>query len=636
VSDGFATGLARATRAATRRFRGATVTIRGKILLAFGVMATITGLLGLYAVNSVGHSGQLVVETYDRPLMSISYARLALSNFTEMELDWSRWQSTADADRRLNLQARVDRLYRALNEDLAVAEKRTTSARAADAARQTVAAVTAWDDLRRQALAGTDTLLDRAQLEQHASVVVNAFDRLVELTAEDGFHGREQALASITAYHQVSIAATIVALVLAGGVAVMLSRRMVEPIAAAARAASRIAEGELDVEIVSAGNDELGRLLKSMAVMRDNIRAMMEREIAARRSAQARLITAIESSDEGVVLVDGAGRIVISNSQIAAFFPGLAGAFAAGSPLPPALEAALSAPTGEVRLADGRWLRLSRSKAEDGGIVLIASDITALKERETALQGAKEQAEAANRAKTEFLANMSHELRTPLNAVIGFSEIIAGEMFGPVGQPKYREFAADILRSGHHLLAVISDILDIAKLQSGRTELKLEPTRVADIVEESLRLVRQQAAEAEVELTQNLGGSVPLVAADHARLRQVLLNLLSNAIKFTPKGGKVKVSVRRSAKGVAIEVSDTGIGMDAKDIPRALEPFGQVDDSSLARKYGGTGLGLPLSVLFAEQHGGKLTVESAPGKGTTVTVDLPAITEGPRPLAVAS
>ncbi|HXP29751.1 MAG TPA: ATP-binding protein [Stellaceae bacterium] len=635
MSDGYATNLARATGAAARRFRGATVTIRGKILLAFGVMATITGLLGLYAVNSVGHSGQLVVDTYDKPLMSISYARLALSNFTEMELDWSRWQSAVDSDRRSSVEARVDRLYQALNEDLAVAEKRSTSARAAAAARETVAAVAAWDGLRRQALAGTDTLLDRAELEKHANIVVSAFDRLVELTAEDGFRGREQALASITAYHQFSIAATILALVLAAGVAMMLSRRMVEPIAAAARAASRIAEGELDVEIVSAGNDELGRLLKSMAVMRDNIRAMMEREIAARRSAQARLITAIESSDEGVVLVDGAGRIVISNSQIAAFFRELSGAFAAGSPLPPSLEAALSTPTGEVRLADGRWLRLSRSKTEDGGVVLIASDITALKDRETALQGAKEQAEAANRAKTEFLANMSHELRTPLNAVIGFSEIIAGEMFGPVSQPKYRDFAADILRSGHHLLAVISDILDIAKLQSGRTELKLQPTRIADIVEESLRLVNQQAVEGEVELSQYLDVSIPLVAADHTRLRQVLLNLLSNAIKFTPKGGKVKVSVRRSAHGVAIAVSDTGIGMEAKDIPRALEPFGQVD-SSLSRKYGGTGLGLPLSKLFAEQHGGKLTVESTLGKGTTVTVDLPAILEGPRPLAVAS
>src|SRR5215471_10761757 len=147
-----------------------------------------------------------------------------------------------------------------------------------------------------------------------------------------------------------------------------------------------------------------------------------------------------------------------------------------------------------MRLEDGRWLHLGRSVTEDGGFVLIASDITALKEREAALQTAMQRSETANRAKTEFLANMSHELRTPLNAVIGFSEVIAGEMFGPVGTPRYKSFAADILSSGRHLLEVINDILDIAKLQSGKAELVLRPVYVDEIVEESLRIMREQAA----------------------------------------------------------------------------------------------------------------------------------------------
>ena len=634
MTDVFASGLARLSGTPAALRHGRSVTIRGKILLAFCVLATITGLLGLYAVKSVGESGRLVVETYDKPLMSISYARLALSNFTTMELDWVRWQSTEDRNRQAMLEAHIDNLSRALDEDLSVAEKRSTSERAAMAARNTAQAVREWDQLRRVFLAGTALPPDHTALEERASVVVDDFDRLVELTAEDGFRGREQALDSITAYHQLSIVATILALLLGAVVAFTLSRRMVEPIAAAARAAQRIAEGELDVEIISAGNDELGLLLQSMAVMRDNIRSMMEREIAARRSAQARLINAIESSSEGVILADGDGRVLISNSQIAAFFPDLAESLAVGIPLPAPLAEAIAAPTGETRLWDGRWLRFSRSGTADDGFVVIVSDITALKDREIALRAAKEQAEAASRAKTEFLANMSHELRTPLNAVIGFSEIIAGEMFGPVGQDKYRDFAADILRSGHHLLEVINDILDIAKLQSGTIELHMQPTHVPEIIQDSLRIVAKQAENAEVAISSTADEGVPLVAADHTRLRQLLLNLLSNAIKFTPKGGKITVAVRRGDDAVRILVSDTGIGMDAKDIPKALEPFGQID-SSLARIYGGTGLGLPLSKLFAEQHGGRLDVESARGRGTTVMVTLPVLRNEPKPLAAA-
>jgi two-component system cell cycle sensor histidine kinase PleC len=398
---------------------------------------------------------------------------------------------------------------------------------------------------------------------------------------------------------------------------------MVQPIAAASSAASRIAEGELDVEIVQVGGDELGELLGSMARMRDKIRGMMDHEIAARRSAQTRLVNALECSAEGVILVDSDGSILLANSQVAAFFPELVGNLAAGCHLPGALEQALSQPTAEVQLADGRWLRLGRSSTSDGGFVVIGTDITLLKEREAALQTAKDQAEAANRAKSEFLANMSHELRTPLNAVIGFSEIIAAEMFGPVGQPRYKDFAGDIVRSGRHLLEVISDILDVAKLQSGKTELHLKRLELREVIDEATRIVQEQADSSGITLKVSVDADLPAVDGDATRLRQVLLNLLSNAIKFTPAGGDIVVAAQRAGDLVSFSVRDSGIGMAAKDIPKAFEPFGQVD-SSIARKYGGTGLGLPLSKMFAELHGGVLGIESILGKGTTVTVSLPA------------
>ncbi len=604
-----------------RWLRGVAITIRGKILLAFCLLAAITAFLGFYAVNSVGESGRLVVETYDKPLMSISYARLALSNFMAMNLALAEPQESFGVERKS-----VDELAAEIGEDLAVAEERSTSQHAADVAHLTALAVADWRNLLA-------THADRAVVDLLTRHILEQFDNLVELTAEDGFKRREQALASIRLYHSLTIAATLAALLLGAGVAAMLVNRMIHPIAAASRAAQRIAAGELDVVIAAAGNDELGQLLQSMAVMRDNIRTMMEREIAARRSAQSRLVNAIESSDEGVVLVDADGRILISNSQVARFFPDAEGGFAPDSLLPARLNQALVEPKGELRLDDGRWLHLSRSVTNEGGFVVIVSDITELKERESALQQAKDQAEAASRAKTEFLANMSHELRTPLNAVIGLSEIIAGELMGPVGQTKYKEFATDIVSSGRHLLDIINDILDSVKLQAGKMTLHLQPTAIGAIVEAAIRIVREQAESAGVKLVCNIEPGIAFVNGDSIRLRQVVLNLVSNAIKFTANGGMIVVTAQQLGKDIRVAVSDTGIGIAAEDIPKALEPFSQVDNS-LSRKYGGTGLGLPLSKLYVEGHGGTLSIESIRGKGTTVSFTLPAATSVSQPKEV--
>jgi signal transduction histidine kinase len=626
--------IRRTTVSAGRRLHAVATTIRGKILLAFCAIAAITGFLGLSAVNSVIESGRLVVATYDKPLMAISYARLALSDFRAEQLALEMRLATTDPAKGNALEAQMAQLAHAIDEDLLVAEERSTSDAAAAAARDSGRAVALWTKLRQRLLAEPAQRPTHAALEDCASRVVDALDNLVELTAEDGFRRREQALASIATYRALSMGCTIAALVLGAIIASLLARRMVKPIAAASSAARRIAEGELDVEILPAGGDELGKLLEAMARMRDKIRGMMEREIAARRSAQTRLVNALECSAEGVILVDADGSIVIANSQVAAFFPELAGNLVAGCHLSGTLDLALSQPTAELQLADGRWLRLGSSSTSDGGYVIIGTDITLLKEREAAMCAAKDQAEAANRAKSDFLATMSHELRTPLNAVIGFSEIIAAEMFGPIGEQRYKDFAADIVRSGRHLLEVISDILDVAKLQSGKTELHLQRLDLRDVIAEAMRIVKEQADSSDIALTSSVDPDLPEIDGDATRLRQVLLNLLSNAIKFTPAGGRIIVSAQGTGDCVSLTVRDSGIGIAANDIPKAFEPFGQID-SSIARKYGGTGLGLPLSKMFAELHGGGLTIESVPGEGTIVTVCLPAPPPEPQALREA-
>ena len=247
-----------------------------------------------------------------------------------------------------------------------------------------------------------------------------------------------------------------------------------------------------------------------------------------------------------------------------------------------------------------------------------------LRERERLqeeLAAAREAAEASSRAKSEFLANMSHELRTPLNAIIGFSEIIKVGMHGPLNA-RYRDYAGDIFESGIHLLGLINDILDLSKLEARQFELCEEGMDVGETIESAMRLVEEQARKGKIELSEDVPEALPLIRADNRRIRQIVINLLSNAVKFTPEGGRVRISAVRKDGGLAITVSDTGIGMAEDQIAKALEPFGQIN-SMLSRRFEGTGLGLPLAKKLIELHGGTLSIESTVGAGTAVTVELP-------------
>jgi signal transduction histidine kinase len=245
-----------------------------------------------------------------------------------------------------------------------------------------------------------------------------------------------------------------------------------------------------------------------------------------------------------------------------------------------------------------------------------------LRQNEIRLTTAKEAAEAANRAKSEFLANIGHELRTPLNAIIGFASVMQQGIRGPI-DPGYVEDAAIIANSGTHLLSMINDILDIARAEAQSLELAEDVVDLAETVRSSAGAVAEMARNGDIMCSLAVEDGLPAFWGDGKKLRQVLANLLSNAIKFTPPRGNVKIDAARdSAGGVAIRVADTGIGIAPDQMAVALAPFGQVD-ASLARKYEGVGLGLPLAKRLVEMHDGTLEIESELGSGTTVTVRLP-------------
>ena len=257
------------------------------------------------------------------------------------------------------------------------------------------------------------------------------------------------------------------------------------------------------------------------------------------------------------------------------------------------------------------------------GLALLPLTNAEMTARTRALERARRELERASQSKSQFLANMSHELRTPLNAIIGFSELMIGGVFGPVGDQRYAEYANDIHASGHHLLAVINDVLDMARFEAGRLELSEEWIDLHHVATDSTRLVQPRADRAGVEVTAEVDEGDVVLLADATKLRQVLVNLLSNAIKFTPPEGRVSLHTSVDDAGLAIEIADTGIGIPANKLDEVLQPFRQVD-GGLDRKHEGAGLGLPLSKGLVELHGGTLAIESAEGQGTTVRVRLPA------------
>jgi cell cycle sensor histidine kinase DivJ len=289
------------------------------------------------------------------------------------------------------------------------------------------------------------------------------------------------------------------------------------------------------------------------------------------------------------------------------------------------------AATAEVRLkrADGSyvWTEMRcRPAAPAGGraadIVAVTRDVSERKAHERALIDARDLAEQASRAKSHFLANMSHELRTPLNAIIGFSEVMTHEMFGPVGAPRYLEYARLIHESGGHLLELINGILDMSKIEAGKFELAEEIFDLEETAGQALRFVKLQADRKGVALNISLADGATTIFADRRAVKQVLVNLLTNGVKFTPRGGKVEVASERSVAGIEIAVTDTGIGIAPADLERLGRPFEQVDGAHV-RAQEGTGLGLALVKALAQMHGGEAVIESALGVGTTVRFRLP-------------
>ncbi|MGZ5960432.1 MAG: ATP-binding protein [Rhizomicrobium sp.] len=603
--------------------------IGAKLLAAFLAMGAIIALQGIYGYSVLARAGAMVIDTFDRPMMAINYGRAANFDFAQIERQLLL-RDAATQTQRTAIDAEIDDLTSTFAADLGVAEERSTEPDERGEIESIKSLVARWTSARHAGKAG--------EMDRLARKIDEAFDLLIEFNTDHSFIVRRQTVDAIAQFRYVLAGGLAGSLLLALFITIFLTRQIARPLSQAAAVADCIAAGQFETPIPKGGPDETGILLRSMTVMQDNIRDMVEREKARAVSAEGRLADALETSDEGVMLVGSDDRLVIVNTRLRAFFPTSVGGLVPGARFAElskqlaalfadqhadARLADLNFTAGEYLLPDGRWIRISISPTSDHGKIVFVSDFTQIKQREESYKQAKHEAEAASAAKSRFLANMSHELRTPLNAIIGFSEIISAQLFGALGSPRYVEYAGDILNSGRHLLDVINSVLDLSKSEAGKLSLHAEDVDLRDVLKDCVKMVTEQCAAAGLTLNvSDLGGPLPL-QGEKAKLRQIFLNLLSNAIKFTERGGSISLRAALGTDEIAVSVSDTGIGMSAQDVQVALTAFGQVDNR-LERKYEGTGLGLPLAKSFVEVHGGALQIDSTLGRGTTVTVRLKA------------
>jgi two-component system cell cycle sensor histidine kinase PleC len=416
------------------------------------------------------------------------------------------------------------------------------------------------------------------------------------------------------------------------------------------------------------GENDGGLHLIGIAVDITEQKSLAERSI----EADLRLRDAIETIPEAFVLWDATNRLVLCNSHFQRLHKLPETAVIPGTSYETVIEVgrmpevrtrvhdsgvpAPGARTFEAQLEDGSWLHISERRTKDGGYVSVGTDITRIKEHEQKLvdndlrlratvidlqrsraalerqtleladlaekyQREKTRAEEANQTKSKFLANMSHELRTPLNAIIGFSEIMESGMFGELGSEKYQEYCHDILTSGHYLLEVINDILDMSKIEAGRMKLDMEPLDLAKTLAESLRVVTGRAQDKKLVVDADIEQTISVVA-DRRAAKQILVNLLSNAVKFTPDGGRIVVRSRMTSDRITLLIADSGIGIAAHSLARLGRPFEQVE-SQLTKTYHGSGLGLAIARSLIQLHGGSMKLRSRLGRGTVVRVSLP-------------
>ena len=495
-----------------------------------------------------------------------------------------------------------------------------------------------------------------AEARQHSVAINDRLAALVDDLNAQVVRARDQVVADVARTTEVAYVIVAIAIVLGMGLTWIVLRSILVPLNAVVAAIDGVTAGRLNTPIPKVRGGEIGAMARTLELFRESI---VERErLAAETERQRRMIaTAIETISEGFVLYDPQDRLVLCNSKFRELYPKIDDLMVPGTPFATILRAIvdrgmvdLEGRTPEEWIAERLanhanpkgspeyrynqiWARISERRTPDGSTVGVFTDITELKHRQAELEQAMEQADSANRAKSVFLANMSHELRTPLNAIIGYSEMLQEQ----AQEQGISDFAGDLNKiqdAGRHLLSLISDILDLSKIEAGKLELYLEDVPLPALIEEVRTIVGPLAAKNSNRLHIECPSDIGALHTDRTKLKQCLLNLLSNATKFTSNGA-ISLELKRQGPALSFVIRDTGLGMTPEQLSKLFQNFVQAD-ASTTKRYGGTGLGLAITKRFCQALGGDVSVESEPGKGSTFTIMLPDRQSKAEPAEIAN
>ncbi|MGJ8560516.1 MAG: ATP-binding protein [Litorimonas sp.] len=601
------------------------ISVKAKLFGGFLAMTMLIAGLGGYALVSIDNAGNVVTDTFDRPLMAVNFARSASQTFSALEIETLR---SSDPE---NPEVYFNWLAEEFTEDLKIARERSISPKADAFFEDVTRDFAEWKVRERTALGADERTTENDELSLQ---IEESLDIIVELQTNESFRNRESALATMARIRQFSFIAVAAAIMLTLGLTAWIAVTIIRPLKSAARAAAKISAGELNVKIPRGGQDETGQLLRTMQSMQSSIRTRMATEQDLRTLAQHRLADSLENSKDAVLLTDVDSQIIVANPGVVVLFPNLLDEMTETALIGLACETLFSADgvplhleqdgpqTGnEFRLPDGRWVRVNASATREGGRLFIWSDITESKTHAERLRIARDAAEAASRAKTLFLATMSHEMNTPLNAIIGLSDVLKMQHSASGGNSSHAEMAAMISQSGSNMAQIVKDVLEIASDDEAIIALaQLNAIDLADPIERAVLSFKSKVDRAKVRLIWSRPEMPNQIAADAADMEQLAVKLIDNAIKFNRPGGAVKVQLTPlSDHRVRLDIIDTGIGIAADDHDRILQPFVQLD-TGYTRTVDGTGLGLCVADRIARRHGTQLQIHSTPGKGSVFSV----------------
>ncbi len=560
----------------------------------------------------------------------------------------------------VNAKATRERLLRRLD-DFAVSKPDEAAALKRQVANFEEAALQAVEQYTDDQRVLGNTLL--AEARQHSVRINDRLSAIVDDLNREVVRARDQVVSDVAQTTRIAYILVVLTIILGIATTLVILRSILVPLRQVTAAMGGITAGDLNTPIPPASGDEIGLMAKTLQLFRESI---VERtRLADESDRQRRLIeTALRTISDGFVLYGPDDRLVLCNSKFRDLYPRIADLIVPGIPFTAILRAVVDrklidldgkTPDGWIaermrQHADPKgfseyqynsaWVRISERRMPDGSTVSVYTDITELKQRQTELERAMEQADQANQAKSSFLANMSHELRTPLNAIIGYSEILQED-----AADKDDKAAIDDLqkieRAGRHLLGLINNILDLSKIEAGKMDVFIEPVDIQALVKEVLSIVKPLADKNENAVEVICPADIGSFRSDQTKVKQCLLNLMSNANKFTTKGVLTVTVAREKDAQVCFRVSDTGVGMTEEQLGRLFQAFSQAD-ASTTKRFGGTGLGLAITKRFCIMLGGDVTVESTHGKGSTFTIRLPdhgaapAAAESSAPLTTAA